>query len=283
MKKSIIFSFIGVLILVVFISFSFFVPEEKLNFIFFKGDLRNLLITFFFILSFLPIIVENTIFLKREQEKEENFLAFVRDILEGVKSGTPITKSILNIQTRDYGALSPHIRKLANHLSLGFPLSEALNIFSKDAKNETISRTIELISEANRSGGNIVDVLSSVSESINQTQIIKKERKSSVANLLMQGYIIFIVFLIIVLILQFFLIPKLTEISKNEEISLEIKTFQTTDISRILLSIIVVESFFSGLVIGKIAEGKVRSGLKHSFILSSFSLLGFFIAKVFFG
>ncbi|MEM4182072.1 MAG: type II secretion system F family protein [Candidatus Pacearchaeota archaeon] len=280
MKKSLIFTLIGMIFLLIFIA-SFFMPEEQMPRLF-RGDIRNLAITIVVIISLLPLIIENNLIVKREREKEEKFLEFVRDILESVKSGTPITKAILNVQTRDYGALSIHVRKLANQLTLGFPLSEALENFSKDTKNDLISRTIDLLSESNRSGGNIVEILSSISESINQTQLIKKERKSSVANLQVQGYMIFIIFMIIVLILQFFLIPKLMEVSQTEESSLEITPVKNINFSSIIVSVIVVEAIFSGLVIGKIAEGSIRAGIRHSFVLSSFSLMGFFLAKIFF-
>lgn len=281
MKKTIVFTIIGAIILLIFIAAPFFMPEEQTPSLF-KGDIRNLAITIVIILSLLPLIIENNLIVKREREKEEKFLEFVRDILESVKSGTPITKAILTVQTRDYGALSVHVRKLGNQLTLGFPLSEALENFSKDAKNDLISRTIDLLSESNRSGGNIVDILSSITDSINQTQLIKKERKSSVANLQVQGYMIFIIFMIIVLVLQFFLIPKLMEVSQTEESSIEISPMKNVNFSYIIVSIIVVESIFSGLVIGKIAEGSIRAGIKHSFILSSFSLMSFFLAKVLF-
>jgi hypothetical protein len=47
---------------------------------------------------FLALIVES----KQESEKEEMFLEFTRDLVEGVRSGTSISKSILNIKSKDY-------------------------------------------------------------------------------------------------------------------------------------------------------------------------------------
>ena len=55
------------------------------------------------------------------------------------------------------------------------------------------------------------------------------------------------------------------------------------DLSRPFIWLLVVQGFFAGLVIGKLSEGKVRSGLKHSFILIIFSLLIDAGAKVVFG
>lgn len=281
MKKSFIFTIVGSAVLVVFIS-SFFFSGGIFDLPIFKENMRNLAIVICVIVILLPAIIENNFYLRREEEKEEKFLEFLRDVLENIKSGTPITKSILNVQYRDYGVLSVYIKKLANQISLGFPLNEALENFSKEVNNEIVARTVDLISEANRSGGEIANILSSITESINQIEIIKKERKSSVNNLLIQGYIIFVVFMIIVLILDFFLIPKLMKVTKSEEELLEINTIKDLNFSRIIVITIIVEAIFSGLVIGKISGGSIKNGIKHSFILSSFSLFVFFLAKVLF-
>jgi len=269
MKKSLIFLFIGFIGIII-------------SFLRLEGDIKNFVIVICIFFSFLPYIIENNLIQKREREKEEKFLEFIRDILENVKTGTPINKAILNVQNRDYGALSSHIKKLANQISLGFPLSNALENFANEVKNDLVFKTIDLISESNRSGGEISSILSTVADSINQTQIIKKERKSSVVNLQVQGYIIFIIFIVIVIILQFFLIPKLISIGKEDGNYLGISPENKIDFSRIMTIILVIESFFSGLVIGKIAEGKISYGIKHSFILVSISLISFFAAKIIF-
>ncbi|MEM4605786.1 MAG: type II secretion system F family protein [Candidatus Pacearchaeota archaeon] len=254
-----------------------------LSIIFLEEDIRNFLIVMSFVIGILPLVVENAIKSKKEREKEEKFLEFIRDILENVKSGTPITKSILNVQNRDYGVLSPYIKKLSNQLALSFPLSEALNNFSKEVNNDLISRTVELLMEANRSGGEIVSVLSSIDNSISQIQMLKKERKSLVFSLQVQGYIIFLVFMAIILILNFFLIPKLVEVGEiGKKEDLEIKPSMEINFSYIILIVVFVEAIFSGLIIGKIAEGRVINGIKHSFILTSLSLIIFFGAKLIF-
>lgn len=66
--------------------------------------------------------------------------------------------------------------------------------------------------------------------------------------------------------MQIYLIPSLQGISSPE---LGLSDFEElnrfyNDIFRIL---IVLQGFFSGLVIGKLSEGSIISGLKHSMIL----------------
>ncbi|MDO8516660.1 MAG: type II secretion system F family protein [Nanoarchaeota archaeon] len=224
----------------------------------------------------IPFVLAISLENKKQKELDERFLAFVRDLVENVKSGTPISKSIVNLKERDYGGLTIHVGKLANQIILGIPLTNALMIFAKDTKSPVITRAVSLISEAERSGGQIDTILESVARSVNQIENLKKERQSTVYNLVVQIYIIFIIFLIIMLVLQFEILPKVTSVGGSVEglsVSSKANTITPTEFSRPLLIIILVQSLFTGLMIGKIAEGSLKAGIKHSFILLVISSL----------
>ena len=133
---------------------------------------------------------------QREQEIGEKFLEFSRNLAESVMTGTPISKSIVNISKKNYGALTPHVQKLSNQIQLGIPLSKALQIFANDINNVVVTRAIALISEAEKAGGEIDYILDSVAKSIAETEKLKKERKAAIFNLVIQGYIIFFLSLI---------------------------------------------------------------------------------------
>jgi len=117
------------------------------------------------------ILIEN----EKEKEKEEMFLEFSRNLVESVKSGTPISRSIINMRDKSFGSLTPHINKLANQISLGIPVKPALENFAIDVDNRTVSRAVVLISEAEQAGGQIESILESVTLSINQIEKLKKE------------------------------------------------------------------------------------------------------------
>jgi len=223
----------------------------------------------------LPFVLSLVLESGRQKEKEERFLEFVRDLVENVKAGTPISKGIYNLKTRDYGALSPHVEKLANQISLGIPLTTALFNFAKDTKSKVIMRAVNLISEAEKSGGQIGSILESVARSVNQTENLQKERKAAVYNLIVQGYIIFIIFIVIMLLLQFHILPMTKDIGGESISELSLKPHQITqeDFAKPMLIILLVQAFFAGLVIGKISEGSIKDGIKHSFILLALALL----------
>jgi len=251
---------------------------------------------FYFILAIsliiggFPFLMNLVLESKRETDIEEMFLEFSRDLVEGVESGTPISKTILNLRTKNYGSLNSHVKKLSNQVELGIPLKDALNVFSKDIKSDVISRAITLIREAERSGGEIEKILNSVAYSLNQTQVLKKERRAAVSSLVMQGYIIFFIFLVIMLVMQFKILPIVSDMGQvttadstlgQDNVNPKTNTVTPEQISDSFLYLILVQGFFIGIIIGKISEGKVRAGLKHSFILVAVSILVSSGARVF--
>lgn len=218
-------------------------------------------------------------------EKEEMFLEFSRNLVESVKTGTPISKSIINIRNKSYGALSEHVEKLANQISMGIPLNVAIKVFSKDVRNKTISRALTLIGQAERAGGDIGRILESVTEAVRISDKLKKERKAAISTLVVQGYIIFFVFVIIILVMQFQIIPMISGIADTGTLGIlggggaPIEG----DITISFLYLLLVQGFFSGLAIGKLAEGSIKAGIKHSFALMFMSFIISAIANLLFG
>jgi flagellar protein FlaJ len=222
---------------------------------------------------------------KITNEKEEMFLEFSRNLVESVKTGTPISKSIMNIKDKSYGALSIHVEKLANQISLGIPLNAALKVFAKDINNNTISRALTLIGQAERAGGDIGKILESVTEAVRMSDKLKKERKATISTLIVQGYIIFFVFIIIILVMQFQIIPMISGIAETGTLGIGGTTGGTSqeEVSISFIYLLLIQGFFSGLAIGKLAEGSIKSGIKHSFALMLMSFLISSVANLIFG
>ncbi len=269
MKKS---NWIGIGIGLVVMGLSFLILNTR--FFFFVLGMGVLIIVSPFVIA---LIRES----RDSNEKEQMFLEFSRNLVESVKAGTPISKSIINVKDKPYGVLSENIRKLANQISLGIPLNQALRTFSRDMKNKTISRSLTLIGQAERSGGEIGEILESVTEAVTMADKLKKERKAAISTLVVQGYIIFFVFIVIVLVMQFQILPILSNISPGEDggasASADLglgfvgggggEPINSQDIANSFLYLLLVQGFFSGLSIGKLAEGSAKSGIKHSFAL----------------
>ena len=255
----------GIILALIIIGVAFFLRESN---------------TFFFmvcvgvIIAASPFVFSLVREAKLEVEKEEMFVEFTRNLVESVKTGIPVSKSIINVKDKPYGSLSRNINKLANQIYIGIPLVIALQTFSKDVKNKTISRAITLIGEAEKSGGDIGGILESVADAVSTSDKLKKERKAVISALVVQGYIIFFIFILIVLVLQFRLIPMILGIGEVGSLTSATQIgggggsgISEIDVSNAFLYMLLTQGFFSGLTIGKLAERNLKAGVKHSFIL----------------
>lgn len=261
---------------------------------FFRGE--NL---FYFLIGIavaviaLPFVVATVLETAEEKEKNEQFLEFTRALAENVKGGTPVGQSVMNMRTKNFGSLSENITKLANQLSIGIPLSRAFDTFGNDIGSLTVKRAINLIKEAEAAGGKIDAILDSVASSIYQIEKLKKERKASVSNLIVQGYIIFFIFIGIMLVMQFKIIPLADDVQNFGSVGAGGASFaglgvigggesvSSEELARPLLYMLIIQGIFSGLAIGKLAEGTIKAGVKHSFILTITAFLVATGAKLF--
>ena len=272
---------IGLAAAVLVLITAFFLMGNKLFF---------LIVGLGFLIGVAPFVITVINEARVSNEKEEMFLEFSRNLVESVKTGTPISKSIINVKASSFGVLKENIEKLSNQISLGIPLRTALQIFAKDINNKTISRALTLIGQAEREGGEIGEILESVAEAVSISDKLKKERKAIISSLVVQGYIIFFVFIIIILVMQFKILPMVGGIGS---VGVSISDFAGSggggevvsqeEISNSFMYLLLIQGLFTGLAIGKLAEGNIKSGVKHSFALMLSSFLISAIANLIFG
>lgn len=253
---------------------------------FIRRDLNLLLFLFGISLGvlFLPFIMGVILENKKEQEITEMFLEFSRNLAESVATGTPISKSIMNMKKKNYGELTVHTYKLANQISLGIPVGRALETFASDVGSKVVRRAVALIMEAERAGGEIDYILESVAKSISEVDKLKKERKAAIYSLVVQGYIIYFIFIGIMLIMQFHILPlaasagtfgkfTVTDLTALPDSATTEGGLDVQSLSRPFLALLVAQGLLAGFTIGKLAEGNIKAGIKHSFILTITSFL----------
>jgi archaeal flagellar protein FlaJ len=257
--------------IVLIIDFIFFFNTDDKNLFYFISGIGVVVIS-------LPFVVQLVLENKRDQEINEMFLEFSRNLSENVASGTPISKSIINLRKAQYGALTPHVIKLANQIEVGIPVEQAFRTFSYEINNKIISRAVALIEEAQKAGGEIEHILDSTAISISEIEKLKKERKAAIYNLVVQGYIIFFIFIGIMMVMEFKILPQVTGIGSFgdfsatslrdvENLSIDNNALDAQKLSRPFLFLLLAQGFFAGLTIGKLTEGSIKFGLKHSFVM----------------
>ena len=87
--------------------------------------------------------------------------------------------------------------------------------------------------------------------------------------------------MVIVLIMQFYIVPMISGISDAGSLGIAgISTgedISTEEISDAFFYLLLFQGFFSGLTIGKLSEGNIKAGVKHSFALM---LMAFIISSI---
>ena len=246
---------------------------------------------------------------RKQKEIERMFPEFVRNLVGAIKSGMPAPKAITHVAEEDYGALTPHIKKLANQITWSIPLHKALQRFAEETRNPIIRRTISTVIEAEESGGNIEEVLESITQSVVNIKKIKEQREAAIHSQVVQSYIIFLVFIVVLVVIQNLLMPYIARMQQTTIPGLEesgsvikpvpdILTKVRFDLSSprgfimsfgrwmasmrgIFLMIAVIQGFFAGIVLGKLSEGEFSAGFKHSLIMIIISFLIITIAQGF--
>ena len=255
-----------------------------LAYIFLRGtDLFYFILGISFVIAGLPFFIYLIVETNKTKEKERIFLEFARNLVENVKAGTPISKSVVNVTSKDYGDLNSHVQKLANQIALGIPVKTALQTFARDIDSPTITRAINIMSESEKAGGELEDILESVVNSVAQIEKLKKDRMNAIYGLVVQGYIIFFIFIIIMVVMEFKILPIAagigtelggSDVSGIPGFPIPPKRILTAEqLAQPFLWLLVIQGFFTGLIIGKLSEGRAVPGLKHSFILMVIAIL----------
>lgn len=246
--------------------------------------------------------------LKKIRSYEEKFPVFLREISESQRSGMTAIQAIHMAAKSDYGSLSEEIKKIDNQLSWNVTLAKVLAGFGKRMKkSKTISRSVSIIEQANKSGGSVEDTMDSLAENIESIKELQEEKGSLMSQQVIMMYAIFFIFLFISVSLIKFLIPMLnTQFGSQSETAIVLPVmggFSTnpcyTCISEkdpscmscdiffavsasfgfgeredpgsyykaLFFSMTMIQGFFCGLLAGQIGSDSIVAGLKHSMIM----------------
>jgi len=207
---------------------------------------------------------------KRKKEIESLFPVFLMDFVEAVRGGLTVPHALKLISSNDYKSLSPYVKKMAAQMDWGIPVDVVLQNFVKETKSRIIGRIVSSVIESHRFGGNLADTFEALSNTALDIERLRTERKLYLQSQLITGYIIFFVFLGVMIGLERFLVPSLAQASMPG-IGLAPTQIPQTEIAaeykNLFRNLILIQGLFAGLTIGKMVEGAIIGGIKHSIIM----------------
>ncbi len=178
--------------------------------------------------------------------------------------------------------MTSELKKLIAKISFRVPLERALQFFA-DATGTTLSRrSAMLISEANKSGGDIQESMESVAKHVQEIQYLERKRRATLRPFIGVMYISFAVFLVTVYLLISSFFKQLANTNFGGGggggvggIGFNFVSLPLDKITTVFLYMAMIEALFAGLVGGKMATGYIRDGLKHAILLMMICFITF--------
>lgn len=239
-----------------------------------------------FLYSILILIAE-----RRRKVVEEVLPDALQLMAANIRSGLTPDKALMLSARPEFGPLEVEIRKAAKRTISGETLENSLTKLSESINSKLLKRSVKLIIEGIKKGGELASLLEQTAEDIRHIKILLKEVSATVLM-----YIIFIFFAAglaapLLYSVSTYLVETMTriggllpvtEVPVPGQIGLTIKKVEipVEFLRYYSLIAITITSIFGSLIIGLVKEGTEKAGIKFIPILFLLSLSIFLISRV---
>lgn len=201
---------------------------------------------------------------------------FLRDLATAVRTGVPIQAALRNASERMYGPLTQELRTLVAHMSWGMGLHEALAELSNKIDLPLVKKATVLILEASRHGGDLSDIFDSTASYVENVNTWTLRRKMQTMPYVAIFYFSVVLFLFIIVLISRMIFVPLSELAESG-VPLLRPILTPAQARRVFLHTSLMESFFGGILAGKINEDSFFGGLKHAMVLAIASGVAFYL------
>jgi len=222
------------------------------------------------VITVFPSAVLDYVDYRWKKSVDEHLPDLFRSIVQAQKTGMNLPQAIEEASKRRYGPLTEELEKMVAQMSWGISFEQAFQSFGKHVDTALTRRSVPLVIEASRSGGRIERVFSPLGGFIERTLTFERERQTQTRPYVAIVYVAFFVFLFTIIMLFKTFFVQMTELPIMWSVLLT-----PEEARRVFFHMSTIQAFFGGLVAGKMGEGTVGAGLKHSVILLTSGYLAF--------
>ena len=265
LKKIIIISTI-VGISLIFVALPFYLTSPDLDYI----------LVIAFTVAVFPPAIASLIHNRWKNKIEKSTPEFLRDLSTSSKTGMPLYTALEHTAKRNYGPLTTELKLMVSQMSWGMNFNDALREFSKNIDLPLIKKATVLILEAGRHGGDLSDIFDSTAKYVDNVNAWNNRRRTQTLPYVAIFYFSVIIFLFIILLISNLIFTPMSELAEAGT-ALVNPILSTTIARRVFMHTALLESFFGGILAGKIHEDSFLGGLKHAGILALISGLAFFL------
>lgn len=226
-------------------------------------------------LSMLPAAVTQILEAKRTRSVDDNLQRLLADLADAQQSGLSLVNALKEASKREYGLLTSDVRYMVSRMEWGFTLEEALRGFTGRAATPLASRVVTLILEAVRYGGDLKTVFSNTAGFVKRVNELRRERDRRLRPYVLVVYVTIILLLAVTVILFKSFIEAISVAGGVPGLPF-FTPLSRVQLKTAMLDLASIEAGFGGFVAGKIAEGFLKAGVKHSATLLLLVFLTFY-------
>ncbi|MBT60526.1 MAG: hypothetical protein CMA63_03100 [Euryarchaeota archaeon] len=252
-------------------------------------SIRPLIFLNFFGLMFFFLLYPASFYWERVQEAqnevEEKFPDFLRDLAEYWKGGLSMTVAVQTLATSEYGALNNEVKKMSDQLSWGIKFSDVIKQFADRVGTPLVQRAIALIAEADRAGGKISDILVTAANDSRELKFLEGERRRAIGSYIAVIWTSYFVFLGVIVTLAVVFIPAIAGSNSSGEGggdsggqtigNMTIRNIDPLFFLTVFYYGVTMQAVGNGTMAGLMSTGRFTTGFKHSGMMILVALVVF--------
>jgi len=222
---------------------------------------------------------------RRRRKNEADFADFLFEMSELIRGGIDPVKAVNTLAEGDLGTVTQQVRVASKQMQLGYTFEQAMRNLATSLHSALITRYVDLVIQASYSGGGVSNLIQRASADMSTFIALEGEKRAGLAQYTMILYVgqFVLVALAAILVIQF--VPELSGISALTSGTVTGGFLSNSDIANVplerdLFFLCVINGLLGGLVIGKISEGKIKHGIKHSLVLVLIAFLAWTLIVV---
>jgi flagellar protein FlaJ len=208
---------------------------------------------------------------RRQEALEHRLPDLLRDLTDSGRAGLGLAHALIAAGEREYGPLTPEVRRIARQIRWGASAAEALEAFARRIPSPLVRRTVSVVIRCDRAGGHTLDVLALVAEQAREQERSRAARRGAMASYVAVVYVAFFVFLLTIFILLHLFLPLLsTGASPSIATSGPLPSIASGVAGSIVLALfvaVVIHAVGDGIMVGVLTSGRARLGLSHATVL----------------
>lgn len=226
---------------------------------------------------------------KRAAIAEEMLPDVLRLISSNLRAGIIPERAFIMSARAEFGPLSEQIKEAGKSLVVGESIDKAFRVIPEKINSPILRKTINLVVEGVKKGGNLAPLLEHLAEDIKGSLMLRKDIKAHVTSYVMFIFLAIGVGSPILYAASIFLTETLiglSEILPAETMQSGMLSFSLAGVNLTAgfvfwysIVLMIVTAAFGGILIGLIQEGKEFAGVKYIPILTVLELGIFYAVK----